>query len=87
MPNYEPISRQDHLDRGYCCQMGCIYCPYRPPVVFEKTIIDLRIEAALRSGETVRIFSNRFSLVPIVLLANRVEIVYKNWADRLHYYD
>jgi hypothetical protein len=77
MANYEPMSAQQHLDRGYCCDMGCVYCPYRAPTVYREFTIDDRIETALKSGETVTIESDRYSLKPIVVLAGRVTIKYK----------
>lgn len=83
MAQYEPISRQQHLARGYCCYKSrdehsrCIYCPWfeRPsPPEFTP---DPRILAALLSGETVTIQSEMRSLVPSVVLCDRVTIKYQ----------
>jgi hypothetical protein len=74
---YEPITREAHLARGTCCGNGCLMCPWyisnRPWVA----PTDPRIEEALRSGETVTIYSELMSLVTKVVLQDRVTIIYK----------
>ena len=27
--NYEPLSEEELLERGYCCKNGCKNCPYK----------------------------------------------------------
>jgi hypothetical protein len=84
MANYTPISREAHLERGYCCyesrsgQGGkCVFCPWHQPKKFDPDPVDERITQALKSGETVTIHSNRMSLVPKVVLQERVTIIYQ----------
>ena len=73
---YAPMSRETHLDRGKCCTRGCVYCPWYVPKKVHMEV-DPRIEAALRSGETVTLYINRKSLVPSVTLLNRVTLIYQ----------
>ena len=79
---YAPMPREVHLARGSCCfesrgeKSRCVYCPWYVPH-HREMIVDPRIEAALRSGETVTIYSDRTSLVPSVTLLNRVTIIYR----------
>lgn len=82
MANYAPMSRETHLARGSCCHRGCVYCPWYVPNT-HKTEVDPRIEAALRSGETVTIYSDRMSLVPFLVLQDRVTIVYREYAPQV----
>lgn len=72
------MTSQQHLDRGSCCSRGCVYCPYRLPVVHKPLNIDPAIEAALRSGDAITIYSDRMSLVPIVKMQN-LTIIYKEY--------
>jgi hypothetical protein len=81
MGNYQPMTRETHVARGHCCKADppCFHCPYReirkpPPMT-----IDPRIEQALKSGETMTIYSDRQSLVPSVTLLGRVTIIYKEF--------
>jgi hypothetical protein len=74
------MSRQQHLDRGSCCERGCVHCPWRLPVNRPPIETDPRIEAALRSGEPTVIFSDRQSLVRSVTLQN-LTIIYKVFGD------
>jgi dTMP kinase len=30
MSNFRPLPREELVARGYCCGMGCRYCPYEP---------------------------------------------------------
>jgi hypothetical protein len=78
---HQPISKEAHLKRGFCCQMGCIYCPWRKPIDHKPINVDAQIEAALRSGQTVSIESNRESLVPSVTLLGRVTINYRLYTN------
>lgn len=80
MANYAPMSRETHLARGSCCRRGCVFCPWYVPREHNMTV-DPRIENALRSGETVTIYSDRVSLVPSVTLQDRVTIVYLGYVD------
>jgi hypothetical protein len=41
--------------------------------------IDDRIKHALMSGETATIYSNKKSLIPSVILAGRVKIIYQSF--------
>ena len=83
MPNYAPMSKETHLARGSCCHRGCVYCPWYTPRQHTDIAIDPRIEHALRSGETVTIYSDRVSLVPSVTLQDRVTIVYRGYKPYL----
>ena len=75
--SYQPMSYESHLARGSCCHNGCVFCPWYVKPDRQVPPIDPRIEAALRSGETVTIYSDRMSLVPVVVLQDRVTIVYQ----------
>lgn len=76
---YQPMSREIHLARGSCCDSlpHCVFCPFRAPVAHRPMIVDERIEAALRSGETVTLYIDRTSLMPSLVLLNRVTLIYK----------
>jgi hypothetical protein len=74
------MSRQTHLDRGYCCNQGCVFCPWRLPVDHSKLAVDSRIEAALRSGEVTTIHSERMSLVPQLTIQN-LTIIYQPYVE------
>lgn len=39
------FTKKYHLNRGYCCQSGCIHCPYR-----HEDKIDPNIPAELQSN-------------------------------------
>ena len=86
MSNYAPMSKETHLARGSCCftargeHSRCVYCPWYEPRHRNLTV-DPRIEHALRSGETVTIYSDRVSLVPSVTLQDRVTIVYRGYVS------
>ena len=86
MSNYAPMSKEVHLARGACCfkargeKSRCVYCPWYEPRHHNLTV-DPRIEHALRSGETVTIYSDRVSLVPSVTLQDRVTIVYRGYIN------
>lgn len=79
MADYQPMSREIHLARGSCCDSlpHCVFCPFQSLVVHRPTIVDERIEAALRSGETITLYINRTSLVPSLTLLDRVTLIYK----------
>ena len=71
------MSRQTHLARGTCCGNGCVYCPWYVPPAPREILVDPRIAEALKSGETITIYSDRVSLVPSITLQDRVTIIYK----------
>lgn len=74
---YTPMTREQHLERGKCCGNGCVYCPWYTKPVRPWVEPDPRIVEALKSGETVTVYSDRKSLVPSVTLQGRVTVVYK----------
>jgi hypothetical protein len=78
MANYVPMSREQLLANGNCCTNGCVHCPWRLPKIHEPINIDPRIEAALRSGETMTIHSDRMSLVPQLTIQN-LTIIYRKY--------
>lgn len=40
------LTRQYHLERGYCCGSGCKHCPYNYERVPEPKRTELRIKAS-----------------------------------------
>ena len=87
MKEYAPMPREVHLERGTCCfesrgeKSRCVYCPWYVPH-HREMIVDPRILNALTSGETIIIYSDRMSLVPMVVLQNRVTVVYKPYINK-----
>ena len=79
MPNYEPMSRETHLARGHCCDMGCVYCPWRQPKLHDPMVVNPWIAIALNWSINVVIHSGRQSLVLELVLADRVKIIYREY--------
>lgn len=77
------MSREQHLTRGSCCYESrnshsrCVHCPWFKKPEREQFIPDPRILTALISGKTATIESEMKSLVPSVVLCERVTINYQ----------
>jgi hypothetical protein len=80
--NYEPMSAEIHLVRGFCCfesrdrHSRCVFCPWKPDPVFKDINVSSWIEEALISGEPTIYYSSRKSLVPQLTIQN-LTIVYQ----------
>lgn len=48
---YVVLTRQYHLDRGYCCGNGCLHCPYKYEAVPEPRRSQLLQNSRDRNGE------------------------------------
>lgn len=76
--DYQPMSREIHQKRGYCCKSlpECVFCPWHQPNTRPIKVYNEEIVEALQSGEVRTIYIKSQSLVPTLTLLDRVTIVY-----------
>jgi len=75
---YEPMSRDTHLARGYCCDSipHCVFCPYREKPQLNYIYPWHELIEALKADKSTTIYTTKKSLVDTVTLMNKVTIIY-----------
>jgi hypothetical protein len=84
--DYQPMSKESLLARGCCFYVRgehsrCYHCPWNVKPDTRDVNVDPRIAEALKSNDTITLYIDRVSLVPTVVLNDRVTLKYLSPTD------